>query len=73
MDNSNKFRAARRASGMTIEKAAKLANLSVPSYVSREKSPMDFRLCELEGVYSGLSEVAKPIFFSGVTEIFLPC
>lgn len=71
-DATNKFKAARRASDMSLDRAAELAKLSKPSYISREKSPKDFRLYELEGVYNGLSETAKPIFLSAVTEIFLP-
>lgn len=72
ISNGNKFKAARRASDMSLDQAAELAKLSKPSYISREKTPMNFRLSELEGIYNGLSETAKPIFLSAVTDIFLP-
>lgn len=72
INNSNKFKAARKASDMSLDKAAELAKLSKPSYMSREKTPMNFRLSELEGVYKGLSDTAKPIFVSAINDIFLP-
>lgn len=68
----NKFKAARKASGMTIEQAANLANLSKPGYINREKTPKTFRLSELAGVYSGMTETAKPILVSAINEFFLP-
>ena len=68
---AEKFIAARKASAMSLEKAANLANLSVQSYINREKQPEQFRLHELEGVYSELSETAKPIFRDAVSQIFL--
>lgn len=71
-DNNNKFRAARNASGMTLDTAAELAHLSKQGYVNREKMPETFRLYELRDLYKGLSDTAKPILVSAVSDIFLP-
>ena len=68
---SDKLIAARKASDLTLENAAKLANLSKQGYINREKNPEQFRLCELAGVYQEISDTAKPIFREGVMEIFL--
>ena len=67
----DKFIAARKASGLTMEKAAELVDLSKPGYISREKKPEQFRLCELSNLYNGLSETAKPILRDAVEQIFL--
>lgn len=69
--SNEKFIAARRASGMSIEKAATLANVSKPCYVNREKHPEQFRLCEISAVYKGMTDTAKPIMHDAVQEIFL--
>lgn len=68
----NKFKAARRASNMTLEKASELAKLSKPGYANREKNPETFRLYELENLYEGMSDIAKPILVEAVNDIFLP-
>lgn len=70
IDNS-KFIAARKASGLTIEEAAKLANVSTVCYISREKHPEQFRLCEIQNIYNGLSDIAKPLLSAAVSDIFL--
>lgn len=57
---------------MTLEQAAELAKLSKQGYINREKTPDDFRLSELKGVFNGLSETARPIFVEAVNDIFLP-
>lgn len=69
--DSEKFIAARKASGMTLESASEKAKLSKQCYINREKHPEKFRLCELAGVYGGLSDTARPIFRSAVDDIFL--
>lgn len=67
----NKFKAARKASDMTIDQASELAKLSKPGYINREKNPESFRLYELENLYQGMSETAKPILVEAVNDIFL--
>lgn len=71
MIDKSKFIAARKASGLTIEEAAKLADVSSVCYINREKYPEQFRLCELQGVYNGLSDIAKPLLATAVSDIFL--
>lgn len=68
---NNKFKAARRASNMTIDEAAELAKLSKQGYINRERMPETFRLYELEAVFNGMSEIAKPLFVEAVNDIFL--
>lgn len=63
----NKFRAARKASDMTLNVAADVCGVSKPTYVQHEGEPSDFRLSELRGLYSGMSETARPILLDAVT------
>lgn len=70
--NQDKFIAARKASGMTLDKASELAGISKPTYVGREKHPEQFRLCELSSVYNELTPTAKPIMHDAIMDIFLP-
>lgn len=70
--DAEKFIAARRASGLSIECAAKAVNLSKQCYVNREKQPEQFRLHELANLHDHLSETAKPILREAVSDIFLP-
>lgn len=72
MIENEKFIAARKAGGLTIEKAASLADISAPCYVNREKHPDQFRLCELLGVHAGLSDIGKSLLQEAVSDIFLP-
>lgn len=62
----NKFRAARKASDMTFEQAATSCNVSKPTYVQHEQMPGDYRLSELRGLYSSMTETAKPILLDAV-------
>lgn len=67
-----KFEAARKASGITQEKASELVKLSKQGFINREKEPLQFRLCEIERLYNGMTETAKPILRDAVMDIFLP-
>ncbi len=67
-----KFAAARKASDMTLSTASELANVTVQTYISRERHPEQFRLCELKGVYDGMTDTGKAILRDGLDEIFLP-
>lgn len=68
----DKISAARRASDLSLERAAEVVELSKQGYINREKDPDQFRLCELERLYDALTETAKPILREAVTDIFLP-
>ena len=70
--SNEKFVAARKASGLSLESAAEKVKLSKQCYINREKNPEQFRLCELAGLYQSLSETAKPILRDAVADIFLP-
>lgn len=67
-----KFAAARKASDMTLSTASELAKVTVQTYISRERHPEQFRLCELQGVYDGMTDTGKAILRDGLYEIFLP-
>lgn len=64
--SENKFRAARRASDMTAEKAGDICGISRATYQQREASPEDFRLSELKMMYENLSATAKPIMVDAI-------
>lgn len=68
----NKFEASRRVSGLTLDRAAELAELSKPAYIKREVDPTWFRLSELQGVYDALTDVGKSLMIEAINEIFLP-
>lgn len=67
-----KFIAARKVSDMTLNTASELANVTVQTYIAREKHPEQFRICELKGVYDGLNELGKTMLRDGLCDIFLP-
>lgn len=67
-----KFIAARKVSDMTLNTASELANVTVQTYIAREKHPEQFRICELKGVYDGLNEIGKTMLRDGLGDIFLP-
>lgn len=62
----NKFRAARKASDLSLDKAAEFCDVSKPTYVQREQMPGDYRLSELHGLYAGMTETAKPILMDAI-------
>lgn len=68
--DGEKVAAARRASGMTIERAATICEISKPCYVMREKDPMMFRMHEIAHLYEALTDTAKPIFRDAVDSVF---
>lgn len=66
------FKAARKASGITIEQAASITGLKATStYCSREDDPGMYRLHELEALYESMSDTARPILREAVGGIFL--
>jgi DNA-binding XRE family transcriptional regulator len=64
----NKFRAARKASDMSQSEAASACGIADPTYRIRERSPLSFRINELRGLYSSLSETAKPVLLDAINE-----
>ena len=68
----DKFVAARKASGMNLEEATKATGVkSISTYVSHEDNPEMFRLGELKGLHSEMSDIAKPLLENAICDIFL--
>ena len=64
---SERFAAARRASGMTYEQITKAAGLkSTSTYASHEDAPSQFRLSEISGMYQSMNDDAKRILREAV-------
>lgn len=64
---SSLFAAARRASGVTIDRAAEACGVSRPTVVSRERDPGQYRLCELAALYAELDETGRELLMRGVS------
>lgn len=60
------FAAARRASGVTIDRAAEVCGVSRPTVVSRERDPGQYRLCELAALYAELDATGRELLMRGV-------
>lgn len=67
---TEKFAAARRASGLTVERAAQVCDVSRPTYTSRERYPLDFRLSELSTLYDALDDIGKKLLLEAVESTF---
>lgn len=68
MAHISDFESARLASGMTVKDAAVAAGLAEVTYLqNRKKTPEEFRLKELRGMYAQMSETARPILLNAVT------
>lgn len=70
--NKEGFAAARRASNLSLEKAAELCGLARQTYANREERPGDFRLSELINVYAYMNEPGRRILRDSIGSIFLP-
>lgn len=71
--DSDKFEAARRASGMTLAQITQAAGLgSINTYIAHEESPDQFRLGEIVGIYGNMNDISKGILRDAVGDIFLP-
>ena len=71
--NAERFSAARRASGMTIEQITKAAGLkSASTFMTHEDAPLQFRLSEINGMYQCMNDDARRILREAVGDIFLP-
>lgn len=62
----DKFRAARRASDMTLEDAGSCCGVTRVTYQQRETAPGDFRLSELRSLYEEMTQTARPILADAV-------
>ena len=72
MDESKLVKAARVASGMTQQQAAELLDVSLPTYIAREKVPTAFTLDKLARLYSAFSVDGRKVLAEFVQGIFLP-
>ena len=62
----NRFRAARKASDITLDQAALICSVSKPTYVQHEQMPGDYRLSELKALYASMTDTAKPILIDAI-------
>lgn len=60
------FGAARRASGLTFDEAARACCVSRPTVYARERDPGQYRLCELKALYDALDETGRALLMQGV-------
>ena len=72
MDESKLVKAARVASGMTQQQAADLLDVSLPTYIAREKVPTAFTLGEIVRLYSAFSSDGRKVLVEFLQGIFLP-
>lgn len=68
--NSRIIRAARVASGLTQEQAARLIDVSTPTYIARERVPKAFTIDELERLYTVFNGESKTIIETFINDIF---
>lgn len=66
----DKFGAARRASGLTIDKAAVACDVSRPTYNAREHDPLNFRLGELVRLNNALDDTGKRLLHEAIESVF---
>lgn len=66
MDNRRLFAAARRASGLTVERAAEAAGVSCPTMRLREARPGTFRLRELMGLHAAMDDAGRELLREAV-------
>lgn len=72
MDESKLVKAARVASGMTQQQAADLLDVSLPTYIAREKVPTSFMLDEIVRLYSAFSTDGRKVLVEFLQGIFCP-
>ena len=64
------FGAARRAAGLTVDKAALACGVSRPTYNERERYPLDFRLGELVALHASLDPIGRQLLVRAVNSAF---
>jgi DNA-binding XRE family transcriptional regulator len=69
--NSEEFSAARRASAMTLEDAAKACGITRQTYQLREKRAGDFHLSELVALREQMSDSGKKLLSDAIVPLFL--
>lgn len=69
--DSESFEAARRASGISQEKAASICGISRPTYSLRESNPGEYRLSDLVGLYEQMNEPGRKLLRDAVGSLFL--
>lgn len=68
----SKLEIARGASGLSKQAAADLLQMSVPTYVSREKDPDELKVKEIKKLASSMNDEARAILKQITEDIFLP-
>lgn len=69
---SYRFSEARRASGLTLERAADACGLTRQTYRLREERAQDFHLGELQGLKNSMNETGQRLLYEALNSIFLP-
>lgn len=70
MIDVEKFAAARRASGLTLEDAASICGITRQTYSFRERNPGDFRLQEIEKLSMSLDDSGRKLLMEAVESLF---
>lgn len=63
MAGGNYIERARRYMGMTMDAAAAIMDVSVPTYVKREKEPSSMRLREFFALYAEMDETGRELMW----------
>ncbi|MBR3326676.1 MAG: hypothetical protein IKG69_07075 [Atopobiaceae bacterium] len=69
--DSEGFESARRASGISQEKAASICGISRQTYAVREADPGAYRLADLVGLYEHMNEPGRKLLRDAVGSLFL--
>jgi transcriptional regulator with XRE-family HTH domain len=69
--DSEGFESARRASGISLEKAASICGVSRPTYTLRETNPGEYHLSDLVGLYEQMNEPGRKLLRDAVGSLFL--
>ena len=63
---TNLFATARRASDMTVDRAAEVVGVSKPTMTTRERDSSTWRLGELRALYAAMDEVGRELLMRAV-------
>lgn len=69
--NGEEFASARRAAGISLEKAASICGVTRPTYTLREQNPGDYHLSDLVGLYEHMNEPGRKLLRDAVRSLFL--
>ncbi len=70
-DLSEDFQAVRRAAGLSLDEAASICGISRPTYTVRENNPGEFKLNELQKLYSNINSPGRKLLSSTLDSLFL--